>query len=129
MTKIGARMLCVNHPHRADESVSLADDGFKKAWLGGVVAQRRPYFANDVVEVPFRIDKQVRAPEFFDNLFPRNHLLAPAYEEDQQLHGLFLKLYAAAKAPKLIAAKIEFHLANCLFRGLHLNGSVQSIMR
>ena len=113
-------MLRVNHPHRADESVAFAHHSFKKARLGGIVAQRRADFANDVVEVPFGIDKQVRAPEFFDDLFARNHLVAPANQKDQQLHGLFLKLYPAPKAPKFIAAKIEFHFANGLLCGPHV---------
>src|SRR5215467_5446984 len=76
--KIRTWMLCVNHPHRADKPVAFAHYGFKKARLGGIIAQRRADFADDVVEVPFGIDKKIRAPELFYNLLARNHLLAPA---------------------------------------------------
>src|SRR6185312_823130 len=100
-------MLRVNHPHWTNKSVAFANYSFKKARLGGVIAQRCADFTNDVVEISFGIDKKARAPELFDDLFARNHLVTPAHQKNQQLHGVLFKLYATPKAPELIAAQIE----------------------
>jgi hypothetical protein len=75
--------LGIDHPHRADESVAFPHDSLNKARFRGIVTQSGANLSNNVVDVPVGVDKQVRAPDFFDDVFARHHLLSPPHQEYQ----------------------------------------------
>lgn len=98
LSKIGARVTDVDHPHRTYEPVTLPNHGFEKAWLARVVAQSRTNFADDVVDVAVGVNKKIRAPKPGHNVRARNQLISSADQKNQQLHGLLLELYPVAQA-------------------------------
>src|SRR5215471_17244087 len=63
-----ATILRVNDAYRTDEPVALAHNGFNKAGPFRVVTQGSPNLTHHVVEIPFRIDEQVRAPKLLDDV-------------------------------------------------------------
>jgi len=112
-------MLRVNHPHRADETVAFADDGFEEARFGGVVAEGGANFSDDVVDVLLSVDEEVGAPEAGDDVLARNELIPAGDEENQKLHGLFLEADWAAALAKLVATEVEFEVGSGARRGCH----------
>src|SRR6478752_4010743 len=68
LSDIRARILSIDHPHRADKSVPFPNNSFHKAWFSGIVTQSTPNFSHNIVEVPVGIDKQIRAPELPDDV-------------------------------------------------------------
>ena len=103
----------------ADEAVAFADDCFQEARLLWIVGKRRANFANNVVDTFFGVDEKSGAPEFCDNVFAGNELVAPVDEEDQQVHRFFFELDAMAGAAELIAPKIELEVGNSGWLGRH----------
>src|SRR5882724_11105879 len=102
----------INHPHRADKSVSLSDHSLQEARFRRVIVQSSANFSHDIIDVCLGINKQIRTPKFGNNVFPRNQLLAPPHQENQQLHRLLFQLDTPPQPAKLIASKVEFNFAN-----------------
>jgi hypothetical protein len=104
----GRRVSGADDADRADEAVALADDSFEETRVGGVVAESGTDFADDVVDVGLGVDEKLRAPQFGDDFFAGDELVAAAEEKNEQVHGLTLELDAMAVAAKLVAAEVEF---------------------
>src|SRR5207248_2444100 len=83
LVQSGAGKLRVNNSDRTDETVPLAYDGFQEAGLFRVVSQGRADFSDDVVEIALTVDKQIGTPKLPGDFFARDHLLAPADQEDE----------------------------------------------
>src|SRR3954451_12052825 len=63
------RILSVDDSYGTDEPVAFADYSLNEAWFGRVVTESRADLAHNVVEIPVDIDKQIRTPEFFYDVF------------------------------------------------------------
>ena len=117
----------IDHAQWPHEAVAFAHHGFEKTRFRGVVAQRRPDFSNDIVDVSFGVDEQIGLPKLGDNLFARDQLFAATDQEDQQLHRFLLDLDATAKAAQFVASEIELDLFRTWFCALHeasMNGII-----
>jgi hypothetical protein len=75
-----------------------------------MIAQRVANLSHDVVDVSFGIDHEIGMPELVHDVLARNQLLAPANQEDQQLHGLLLKLHPVPGAAQLVTSEIELNV-------------------
>jgi hypothetical protein len=78
-------------------------------WFCCIVTQSRANFPHDVINVALGIDKEIRAPQFSDDIFAGNQLLSPPNQKDQELHGFLFKLYPAPTAAKLVTTQIELN--------------------
>src|SRR5436190_4423381 len=111
-SKVGLWIVRVHHTHRSDKSVAFAHHGFKEARFSGVVTKSGADFSHNVVDVGLGIDEQIRAPQFADDLLARNHLVATAHQEYQQLHGLLFAFDSPSLAAELVTPQVQFDLAH-----------------
>src|SRR5882724_4122481 len=101
------RMASVDYTQRANESITLPDDGFEETRRGGIVTKRKAYFSHEGVDVLLGIDKEVGPPEFCDNVLAGNQLIAAADQENQQVHGLLGELHRPPRAADFVATQIK----------------------
>src|SRR5713101_9603940 len=93
--------------HLGDEPVALAQGGFHKERVFGVVIQRRTDFANGIIDAVLGIEEEVLPPDLLDDFFSLDQVTLVFSQQDQQLHGLALQTEAMASTTELEAIGIE----------------------
>src|SRR5580704_16409713 len=94
-----------------DEAVAFSGDGAKKTWPFYVFAQGGANLSNRSVDAVLGIDKDVFAPEPFDDLVPGRDCAVFFEQKDEQLHRNAFKPYDSAVTPQLETRWIKLEVA------------------
>jgi len=97
-----------DHDQRSNEAVTLARDGLYEAWLLGVIPERLPNLADGGVDAVLGVEKNVLAPDPFDDLIAGNQLTVPLHQEGEEVHGNLFELEDVVSPAQLITTAVEF---------------------
>src|SRR4029077_8825113 len=109
----------VQNSQWSDKSVTFAHHGFEKTRVSGIVTQSGADFSHNVVDVGLGIDKQIRTPQFADDLLARNQLFSAAHQKNQEFHRLLFEFDSLTLTTKLVAPQVQFDLAHYRFCASH----------
>jgi hypothetical protein len=106
---------------RSDKAVALAGNGLQESWVVGIVPQRLADFANSYIDSGIRIDENIFAPQFVDNLDPADQVSVARYQEEQKLHWNSLHTNRVSLSPQFKRRRIQLKLVELNRRGRHLS--------
>lgn len=119
--------------HRGGESVPLANDGFEKPWLLGVIAQNDSDFAHRGINAVVHVEEDIFSPKALRNLFARDQFATTSDEQEEQLHRQLFQTEYTHTALQPIARLIEREVSELELAArsglLGLIGWVAGIMR
>jgi hypothetical protein len=108
---IGPRVERAHNANGTDEPVAFADHGFQESLLARIIPQCAANLADDVIDVPFGVDEQIRLPKPGYDFLAGYQLLATAHQKNQKLHGLSFELDSVTVPAKLVPADVELNLS------------------
>ena len=94
-----------------DEAIPLARYRLDELRRVRGIAQRLPKLADRGVDTVLDVDEHVLAPERVHDFTPRDELVSPPNEQDQQIHGLPLESDATSVAAQLVGRYVEREVA------------------
>jgi hypothetical protein len=93
--------------NKPNKTIPALRKSFDVARLIGVVPQSSPQFVDCLVQASFEIDKCIRGPELFAELFPRHHLARTFQKQHQRLERLILQVDLVAIPAQFAGSSIQ----------------------
>ena len=93
--------------HRGEPAVAAAGEGFDKAGIAGLIAERVPEAVDGGVEAVLKVDEGAVRPQFAANLFSGEDLGGALKQHAEDLERLSVEFDAETCAPQLAAGRIE----------------------
>jgi len=112
--KIRTAIERTNDPNGSDEPIAFAYDRFQESLFSGIVTQCPANFTNDVIDVPFRVNEEIRMPQLGLNFLAGNQLFPSPDQENEKLHGFLFELYSAAIAAQFVATQVKLEIPTLL---------------
>ncbi len=97
--------------HGSEEAIAVPRNGFHIARALRRIRKGRAQLRHRFIQAAIEIDKRLRGPELFADLFARDYLARMFQEERKYLEGLLLQLDSNASFAQLRSPQVHFENA------------------